>query len=227
MFNINLLGSPGIQPETVDKTISFMTINSADGGKINSKKLPKIVNQIYKLIKDKYDWFSFLLVSILIIIALGPGGKYLGISESHYSKDEILSLNNQTISIIFNAIENLNKEVTLQKFVLNSEELKLKLFSEYQETLFSISNELQSCPDAITRVYGDSSSTYTLTLESPWNIYSDNKDQILPIYIVGDYKYVLSTIYQLMEENNLHQGNLILEKVAENNYQIEFTPGLD
>ena len=66
-----------------------------------------------------------------------------------------------------------------------------------------------------------------MILESPWNIYSDNKDQILPIYNVGNYKYVLSTIHQLMEENSLHQGNLILEKVAENNYQIEFTPGLD
>ncbi len=227
MFNINLLGPPGIQPETVDETISFTIINSSDAGKINSKKLPKIINQIHKLIKNKYDWLSFLLVSILIIFAIGPGGKYLGISESKFSKNEIISFNNQNISIIFNTIENLNKEVTLQKFVLNSEELNLKLFSNYQETLFSISSELQSYPDAITRIYGDSSSTYTLILESPWNIYSDNKDQILPIYNVGNYKYVLSTIHQLMEENSLHQGNLILEKVAENNYQIEFTPGLD
>jgi len=202
-------------------------MSSVDNKKINSKKLPKITNQFYKFIKNKYDWLSFLFVSILIIIALGPGGKYLGILEPKLSKDEILFFNNQTISIIFNTIENLNKDITLQKFVLNSGELKLKFFSDYQDTLLSISDELQSCPGAITRLYGDSSSTYTLTLESPWKIYSENKEQILSIYNTGDFQYVLSIIQKLMEENNLYRGNLILEKIAENNYQLEFTPGLD
>ena len=127
MFNVNLLGSPGIQPETVDSSISFRDGNSINEKKIKFKRKPGNISKTGKFFRSKTDWIGFILTAVFFIFLLGPGGKYLGIPGQTQSNGADISTNYKTISGLLDYLENLNENVSLQKMTTGVDFIKLKL----------------------------------------------------------------------------------------------------
>ncbi len=225
MFNVNLLGAPGIQPETVDDSISFRNGKPEINKPTKKRKHPNPVTNSVKYIKSKGDWIGFILISAFLIYVLGPGSDFLGLENKSLSLEDQLKMNSETISTIISQLEKFPESVSLRKLNTNSESIQLKLSSFSQDELFTIANGLRSCPDGITRINGDSTTVFGLSFESPWSMpVKDETEVVSPIQNSGDLSFTIVGIRQLIEDDILHQGILTIELIDSNNYQLNFNP---
>lgn len=224
MFNVNLLGAPGIQPETVDSFISYRNGADVKGKNTKSPRGPGIFSKTVKFLINRADWIGFTLISVLFIFFLGPGSKYLGISGKTQPNNGDIATNYKSISGLLDQIENLNENVSLQKLTTRVDFVRLKLLSQDQVNLLSVANKLQSFPNAVNRIYGDSTTVYVLSFESPWMIKNDKNSELTLLQNSGDLSFTIIALRQLISDEILHRGALTIEFIDADNYQMKFSP---
>ena len=128
--------------------------------------------------------------------------------------------------IIKNVLEDIrnDKNIKLLKIASAKNYLNLKFTSnEGIKELNMFGKKIKMKYDLFSRIQGDSTSGYILSIDIPWKIYNGSQD-LTKIQNFGESSYIYFIIKDLINNEVLHQGNLNVDIKEGDNYFIKFYP---
>ena len=229
MFNINLLGTPGIQPDIVNNYISYRAEDKKNIKNVIVNEQPGFFTKIIDYVPSKSDYISFAMLCfiITILIYLKPISNKSNINDKVYNMISLDSIDlGDKYIIIKNVLEDIqnDKNIKLLKIASAKNYLNLKFTSnEGIKELNMFGKKIKMKYDLFSRIQGDSTSRYILSIDIPWKIYNGSQD-LTKIQNFGESSYIYFIIKDLINNEVLHQGNLNVDIKEGDNYFIKFYP---
>ena len=229
MFNINFLGSPGIQPDIVSNYVSYRPEDEKNVKNIVLKDEPGFFTKIIDYVPSKSDYASFLMLCLIISLFLylrpteDKSHRKTNINNSLYVNPLDLNESYSVLRKLIDDIKN-NNDIKFIKIVNDNSFMNFKLISlSGFDGLNSFSRNLKNKYGLTSRINGDSLSNFILTTSMPWEVY-DGSGGFERIQNFGQDEYILFIIDDLIENKILHKGNLQIDIKEDNNYFIKFYP---
>lgn len=229
MFNINLLGPPGIQPDIVNSYISYHPEDEKNVKNVIVNEEPGFFTKIINYVPSKSDYVSFVMLCFIVtfIIYLKPENRKSIATKDVYnvlSLDSIdLNENYLVLKNFFKSIQN-NENIKLLKIASENSLMNFKFSSNkgFKE-LNKFSRDFKVKYGIHSRIHSDKNSNFILSVGIPWKVYND-PGEISKIQNFGKSSYILFIIEDLIKHKKLHKGKLNVDIKEEDNYFIKFYP---
>ena len=176
MFNINFLGSPGIQPDVVNSYISYRPEDEKNIKNIIVNEKPGFFTKIIDYVPTKSDYISFSMLCIIIVlfIYIKPIKKKSFSKKNIYNVLDLNSMNlNEDYLMLKNIINHIkdNEEITLLKISSTNSVMNFKFKSmKGIKSLKELSKDFRNKYGLNSRFQGDNASNYVLSLDAPWKV---------------------------------------------------------
>ena len=229
MFNINLLGTPGIQPDIVSSYISYHPEDEKNIKNIIVNDDPGFFTKIINYVPRKSDYISFAMLCFIIIFIFyfQPIDKKPISTKDVYNVLSLDSIDlNENYFILNNFFEEIKNNNNLELLKISSENslMNFKFTSnEGYKELNKFSRKVQLKHDIHSRIQGDNNSNYILSIDIPWKVYND-PSEVSKIQNFAESSYILFIIEDLINNKKLHKGKLNVDIKEEGNYFIKFYP---
>ncbi|NOZ08975.1 MAG: hypothetical protein GXO91_08920 [FCB group bacterium] len=178
MFDLNLLGKPGIQPQVVETAYSF----------IEQKPKPAVVSHHEEYAEEPPEGamesrrLAPILIPLLILLVMV--GVYFfntGLNKTALPEErESLSVQDE-ISQVISMLGNLSDKVYLQRFLLTPEIILVNLRSDDQIELNMLSAELEDLLKVQCRISGSKEFGVLLSISIPIEYESRELNDTIPV----------------------------------------------